>query len=258
MMMVMMMMIMMMTMRMMIMVMMVRMMIMVMIIMMMIMVMIMMMMIMVMVMKMMIMVMVIMAMVMRMMIMVMAIDHNIVNFVHDGDSTRWKRTTKRLVQTWWNLKRRSSPDHPRISVRFLFCHHHQRYSHHHHHWVLDHHQRYSHRHHHWVVDHYHLKTKCMVKANVLIITVTTITNTIIDLEIIAIIITVVVIIIIITRRTMNDSASVERKGQKRRQTGNICVGNVARTNPFHSRLHFHFLQLRYITFTFKEISILWI
>ena len=79
------------------------------------------------------------------------------------------------------------------------------------------------------------------------ITVTTITNTIIDLEIIAIIITVVVIIIIITRRTMNDSASVERKGQKRRQTGNICVGNVARTNPFHSRLHFHFLQLRNIT-----------
>ena len=87
----------------------------------------------------------------------------------------------------------------------------------------------------------------MVKTNVLNITVTTITNTIIDLEIIAIIITVVVIIIIITRRTMNDSASVERKGQKRRQTGNICVGNVARTNPFHSRLHFHFLQHRNIT-----------
>ena len=95
-----------------------------------------------------------------------------------------------------------------------------------------------------MVDHCHLKTNCMVKTNMLNITVTTITNTIIDLEIIAITIAVVVIIIIITRRTMNDSASVERKGQKRRQTGNICVGNVARTNPFHSRLHFHFLQLR--------------
>ena len=73
-----------------------------------------------------------MMMVMMMMIMVMVIDHNIVDFVHDGDATRWMRTTKRLVQTWLNLKRRSSPDHPRISVRFLFDHH-QRFSHHHHH-----------------------------------------------------------------------------------------------------------------------------
>ena len=51
----------------------------------------------------------------------------------------------------------------------------------------------------------------------------------------------------INRLTKRDSASAGRKGQKRRQTGNICVGNVARTNPFHSRLHFHFLQLRNIT-----------